>query len=95
MLRNPLDRRSFLRIAGTSLSIGALYSAFAPLAHGAGGAILTRTLAELNGEAPGAFSFLQLSDTHVGSTDRRIRSAPGPLKMRLPPSIGLSGGLSW
>src|SRR5262245_12642381 len=77
MVRNPLDRRSFLRIAGTSLSIGALYSAFAPLAHGACGAILTRTLAELNGEAPGIFSFIQLSDTHVG-----FNGPPDPLGTR-------------
>ncbi len=59
------DRRSFLRVAGTSLSIGALYSAFAPLAHG-GDQMLARTLGELNGERPSPFSFVQLSDTHVG-----------------------------
>ena len=76
-MRNPLDRRSFLRIAGTSLSIGALYSVFAPLAQGARGAILTRTLDELNGEAPGAFSFIQLSDTHVG-----FNGPPDPLGTR-------------
>jgi heme/copper-type cytochrome/quinol oxidase subunit 2 len=33
-VRKPLDRSSFLRIAGTSLSIGALYSAFATGEHG-------------------------------------------------------------
>src|ERR1700751_4467651 len=65
-MENKLDRRSFLRVAGTSLSIGALYSVFAPLAHGAGNEVLTRTMAQLNGEAAASFSFIQLSDTHVG-----------------------------
>jgi hypothetical protein len=63
------DRRTFLRVAGTSLSIGALYSVFAPLAHGAGNEVLTRTMAQLNGEAPSPFSFIQLSDTHVRVVD--------------------------
>src|ERR1700675_3061140 len=73
-MENRLDRRSFLRIAGTSLSIGALYSVFAPLAHGAGNELLTRTMANLNGEAPAPFSFIQLSDTHVG-----FNGPPDPL----------------
>ncbi|MGO9452017.1 MAG: metallophosphoesterase family protein [Candidatus Binataceae bacterium] len=73
-MESKFDRRSFLRVAGTSLSIGALYSVFAPLAHGAGGEILTRTLAELNGEAPAPFSFIQLRDTHVG-----FNGPPDPL----------------
>src|SRR6185369_632986 len=66
LVESKLDRRSFLRVAGTSLSIGALYSVFAPLAHGAGNEVFTRTMAQLNGEAPSPFSFIQLSDTHVG-----------------------------
>jgi hypothetical protein len=33
-VRKPLDRRWFLRIAATSLSIGALYSDFATGEHG-------------------------------------------------------------
>jgi 3',5'-cyclic AMP phosphodiesterase CpdA len=69
-----LDRRSFLRVAGTSLSIGALYSVFPPLARGGGSEILARTLGELNGEAPAPFSFVQLSDTHVG-----FNGPPDPL----------------
>ena len=72
-----LDRRSFLRIAGTSLSIGAFYSVFAPLAHGAGSEIIKRTLGDLNGEAPAPFSFIQLSDTHVG-----FNGPPDPLGTR-------------
>jgi predicted phosphodiesterase len=77
LMENKFDRRSFLRIAGTSLSIGALYSVFAPLARGAGQEVLTRTMAELNGEAPSPFSFIQLSDTHVG-----FNGPPDPLGTR-------------
>jgi 3',5'-cyclic AMP phosphodiesterase CpdA len=76
-MESKLDRRSFLRIAGTSLSIGALHSVFAPLAHGAGGEVLSRTLAQVNGEAPSPFSFIQLSDTHVG-----FNGPPDPLGTR-------------
>ena len=71
---SKFDRRSFLRVAGTSLSIGALYSVFPALTRDARGQALTRTLAELNGEAPAPFSFMQLSDTHVG-----FNGPPDPL----------------
>ena len=73
-MESKYDRRSFLRVAGTSLSIGALYSVFAPLASRAASELNTRTLAELNGEAPSPFSFIQLSDTHVG-----FNGPPDPL----------------
>jgi 3',5'-cyclic AMP phosphodiesterase CpdA len=74
LVENKFDRRSLLRVAGTSLSIGALYSVFPQLAHGAGSEVLTRTLAQLNGEAPAPFSLIQLSDTHVG-----FNGPPDPL----------------
>ena len=73
-LENKFDRRSFLRVAGTSLSIGALYSVFPALTRSAGAQNIVRTLAELNGEAPAPFSFMQLSDTHVG-----FNGPPDPL----------------
>ena len=73
-MKTRLDRRSFLRIAGTSLSIGALYSVFPALTRGARAEAMTRTLADLNGEAPAPFSFIQLSDTHVG-----FNGPPDPL----------------
>jgi len=73
-LENEFDRRSFLRVAGTSLSIGALYSVFPALTRSAGAQNIVRTLAELNGEAPAPFSFMQLSDTHVG-----FNGPPDPL----------------
>jgi 3',5'-cyclic AMP phosphodiesterase CpdA len=60
-----IDRRKFLRVAGTTLGAGALY-AFAPgLARGEGRALASR-LARANGEAPAPFLIAQLSDTHVG-----------------------------
>ena len=74
MLKSKLDRRSFLRVAGTSLGIGALYSVLPSLARGEDAQGLTRTLAQLNGEAPAPFSFMQLSDTHVG-----FNGPPDPL----------------
>src|SRR6202158_199790 len=73
-LENKFDRRSSRRVAGTSLSIGALYSVFPALTRSAGAQNIVRTLAELNGEAPAPFSFAQLSDTHVG-----FNGPPDPL----------------
>jgi len=65
-MSKPVDRRSFLKIAGTSLGIGALYSV-APLlgADGEAGEV-ARRLWRKNGEKVRPFSFVQLSDTHVG-----------------------------
>src|SRR5579863_4254577 len=68
------DRRSFLRVAGTTFGIGALYSVFPALTRTAGAEGIVRSLAELNGEAPAPFSFIQLSDTHVG-----FNGPPAPL----------------
>ena len=73
-METKFDRRSFLRVSGTALSIGALYSVFPALTRKAGAQGITRTLAELNGEAPAPFSFIQLSDTHVG-----FNGPPDPL----------------
>ena len=74
LMENKFDRRSFLRVTGTALSIGALYSVFPALTRNAGAEGIVRTLAELNGEAPAPFSFIQLSDTHVG-----FNGPPDPL----------------
>src|SRR6201981_1399040 len=71
------DRRSFLRVTGSALGIGALYSVFPALTRSAGAQGVVRTLAELNGEAPAPFSFIQLSDTHVG-----FNGPPDPLGTR-------------
>lgn len=73
-METKFDRRSFLRVTGTALGIGALYSVFPALRSSAGAEGITRTLAELNGESPAPFSFIQLSDTHVG-----FNGPPDPL----------------
>jgi hypothetical protein len=62
-----IDRRHFLRIVGVSLGAGALYRVAPALAAGAEGAGVSRALASANGEAIHPFSFVQLSDPHVGS----------------------------
>jgi 3',5'-cyclic AMP phosphodiesterase CpdA len=78
-VKAPVDRRSFLKIAGTSLAatslgIGSLYRV-APL-YGAtpeAGETLAQ-LGRANGEAVRPFSFVQISDSHVG-----FHGAPNPL----------------
>lgn len=62
-----MDRRSFLRIAGVSLGAGALYRVAPALALGGEAEDIARAMKEKNGEAVRPFSFVQLSDTHVGS----------------------------
>jgi len=68
------DRRRFLKIAGTSLGIGVLYSAY-PLAHSQGEAgHVFSALGKSTGEKVTPFSFVQLSDAHVG-----FNGPPDPL----------------
>jgi len=69
-MSEPVNRRSFLTIAGASIGVGALFKAL-PSAAGGDVAML---LAKKNGEPPGAFSFVQMSDTHVG-----FEGPPNPL----------------
>ncbi|HWC65907.1 MAG TPA: metallophosphoesterase, partial [Thermoanaerobaculia bacterium] len=71
------DRRSFLRIAGVSIGAGALYRAAPLLGAGREGAAVAAALREANGEAPRPFTFVQLSDTHVG-----FEGPPDPLGTR-------------
>jgi len=62
----PIDRRQFLRISGWSLAAGALYRVAPAWASGEPAPGMAAEQARRNGEAVGAFSFVQLSDTHVG-----------------------------
>jgi 3',5'-cyclic AMP phosphodiesterase CpdA len=66
------DRRSFLKISGAALGIGALYNV-APLAS-AEAAETLRLLGRATGETVTPFSFIQLSDAHVG-----FNGPPDPL----------------
>ena len=71
------DRRSFLKIAGASIGVGALLK-FAPaLEARSEGIELARRIRNRTGEAPRPFSFVQLSDTHVG-----FNGPPNPLGTR-------------
>jgi hypothetical protein len=68
------DRRSFLRIVGMSIGAGALYRVAPRLGGDGAGAALADALRRENGEAVRPFSFVQLSDTHVG-----FEGPPDPL----------------
>jgi len=71
------DRRSFLKIAGISIGAGALYRVAPLLGAGNAGAAVSDALRTSNGEALRPFSFVQLSDTHVG-----FEGPPDPLGTR-------------
>ena len=71
---NRSDRRNFLKIAGASLGVGVLYSAYpAALSTGQVGGMFD-ALGRANGERVSPFSFVQLSDAHVG-----FNGPPDPL----------------
>ena len=62
-----------MKIAGSSLGIGVLYSVLPSVASGETGEIIN-WLGQKNGEQVTPFSFVQLSDTHVG-----FNGPPDPL----------------
>jgi calcineurin-like phosphoesterase family protein len=64
-MKKDLDRRGFLKIAGASMGVGALYTVWPGLGSAAGGEV-ARRLGVKNGEKPTPFTFAQLSDAHVG-----------------------------
>ena len=72
-MAKPFDRRSFMRLSAASLGAGALLR-FMPFGTTASGSTLGTLLGARNGEAPGPFSIVQLSDTHVG-----FQGPPDPL----------------
>jgi hypothetical protein len=61
-----IDRRDFLRITGLSLGAGALYRVAPALAGEGVASDVARSQKAASGEAVTPFSFVQLSDTHVG-----------------------------
>ncbi len=73
IMKNEFDRRAFMRISAMSIGAGALLQ-FSPLAGTARGALMAGLARKKNGEVPGAFSIVQLSDTHVG-----FQGPPDPL----------------
>ena len=68
-----INRRSFMRIAGMSLGAGALYQVL-PVKLNADNNEIFNWMGKKNGERPAPFSFVQLSDTHVG-----FNGPPNPL----------------
>ena len=72
-MKDPIDRRGFLKIAGVSIGLGTLYSA-APVLRGNPATEMLRALGEKNGEMQTPFTFVQLSDPHVG-----FSGPPNPL----------------
>jgi hypothetical protein len=95
-----VDRRTFLRIAGMSLGAGALYRVAPAFAAGGAGGDTARSLARKNGEAVRPFTFVQLSDTHVGSgpplnqngTAAFERAVETVNRLRQPPDLVLFTG---
>ena len=73
-MKDPVDRRTFMKIAGASIGVGALFHVAPLLGATADGRRIAALLGRKNGEAPTPFSFVQLSDTHVG-----FSGAPNPL----------------
>jgi 3',5'-cyclic AMP phosphodiesterase CpdA len=65
-MRHPIDRREFLRIGAFSLGAGALYRVAPAWASGGPADAVAAEQGRRNGEPVGTFSFVQLSDTHVG-----------------------------
>jgi 3',5'-cyclic AMP phosphodiesterase CpdA len=68
------NRRDFIRFAGMSLGLGTLYSVAPKLHLTALGRDFAQHTKEANGEGVQPFTFLQLSDSHVG-----FNAAPDPL----------------
>ncbi len=73
MSSRDVDRRSFMKIAGSSLGIGVLYQAL-PMPVLGEQAEMMNWLGKQNGEKATPFSFVQLSDAHVG-----FNGPPDPL----------------
>jgi 3',5'-cyclic AMP phosphodiesterase CpdA len=61
-----MDRRSFLRLTSVSLGIGTLYTVAPAAITSAEAAAFFREKGKNSGEVMKPFSFVQLSDTHVG-----------------------------
>src|SRR5438552_625703 len=69
-----IDRRGFLKCmawAGT----GVLWTI-------SGGVLTSKVLGAVAAEAAGDFSFVQISDSHIGLTKRRTRMSSAPCKKR-------------
>ena len=73
-MKEKLNRRAFMKISGTSLGIGVLYSALPAAASGGAAGEMFRWMGKKTGERVEPFTFVQLSDAHVG-----FNGPPDPL----------------
>ncbi|MGB7624328.1 MAG: metallophosphoesterase [Terriglobia bacterium] len=73
-MKPSLNRRSFMKVAGISIGVGALYRIVPTWGKSKEGQEMTRMFGKANGEPVSPFSFVQLSDTHVG-----FNGPPDPL----------------
>ena len=73
-MKDSVDRRSFLKIAGTALGIGTLYRVAPAFATPGPVREMMAALGGKNGETVTPFTFVQLSDSHVG-----FNGPPDPL----------------
>ncbi len=73
-MKKPFDRRNFLKIAGSSFGIGVVYSAFPAARAGGETGEMFNFMGKQSGEKVAPFSFVQLSDAHVG-----FNGPPDPL----------------
>jgi 3',5'-cyclic AMP phosphodiesterase CpdA len=71
-MADPVNRRSFLKFTGMSIGVGTLFT-LAPPSFGAAAEYMN-LLGKKNGEVVTPFSFVQLSDAHVG-----FNGPPDPL----------------
>ncbi len=76
-MKEPIDRRSFLKISVASIGFGALCRVAPALAAGGAAGDTAKRMAGKNGERVTPFSFVQLSDTHVG-----LQGPPNPAGTR-------------
>jgi 3',5'-cyclic AMP phosphodiesterase CpdA len=72
-MRQRIDRRQFLRISALSLGAGALYRVAPAWASNGPAQEVAAEQARRNGEPVTPFTFVQMSDTHVG-----FAAAPNP-----------------
>src|SRR6266567_9481418 len=72
-MSRAVDRRAFLKVGGAAMGLGAVYAVGGGLMR-AEARDLAAFLGESNGERVTPFSFVQMSDTHVG-----FEGPPNPL----------------
>jgi len=76
-VKDEINRRSFMKITGASIGIGVIYRAFPLLGASVVGEEMMQAMHRNNGERIAPFTFVQLSDAHVG-----FNGPPDPLGTR-------------